>query len=303
MRLADADRRAMLRRWSQPPSPAEMQRLERAERMVRSAVAAHPAFADVDISVEAKGSYANNTNVRHDSDVDIKVELHDPYVHAFEPKLNFMARQLRNDYQGPWTAGHLRDEVGTALAAAFDDVDAGHNVAFYVPEVAGSRPSTDVVPCYTFRQYQNTACTQWDEGSIVYTRDGGKIVNWPRQQLINGRDKNARTNHRYKFVVRALKAVENDLAGLGEIDALPSYLMECLTYNVPDQVLTGDTLDEAFCGAIAHLRGRLNAFWGDWREMREPNEMKRVFQDGQKWKVQDARQLLEAAWSHLAYGS
>ncbi|MDT0468345.1 nucleotidyltransferase family protein [Streptomyces gibsoniae] len=292
----------MLQKWILPPSPAETERLERAERMVRTAISSHPAFAGLDVSVGAKGSYANNTNVRYDSDVDIKVQLNDPYVHAYGPALNFWAWRLRNDYCGPWTPGHLRDELALALKAAFGDIDASRNVAFYVPEVAGSRPSIDVVPCFAFRQYRNADCTQWDEGSIVYTRDGGKIVNWPAQQLDNGRDKNRRTNRRYKFAVRALKAVENDLTRLGHLDALPSYFMECLIYNVPDQVLVSDSLDAAFRSSLVHLRKDVHAFWGNWRAMWEPNEMKKVFQDGQKWKIQDARDLLEAAWHYLNYG-
>lgn len=34
----------------------------------------------------------------------------------------------------------------------------------------------------------------------------------------------------------------------------------------------------------------------------EPNEIKKLFQSGQKWKIDDARQLLKAAWHYLNYG-
>ncbi|RAG81979.1 nucleotidyltransferase [Streptacidiphilus pinicola] len=301
--MSDADRAALLRRAVAPPSDAETERLERAERMIRSAVRGHTAFAGLDLSVEAKGSYANNTNVRYDSDVDIKVQLNDRVVHAYHPKLSHWSWRLNNHYRGPWTATRLRQELGAALNTAFGAIDATRNVAFYIPEVAGSRPSADVVPCFAYRQYRDANASQWDEGSIVHTRDGGNIVNWPAQQLVNGRDKNKRTNRRYKFAVRALKYVENDLARRGVINELPSYFMECLIYNVPDAVLMGDSLDASFRGAIAHLRGEVHMIWGNWRGMLEPNEMKKVFQDGQKWKIRDARQLLDAAWHHLNYGS
>jgi hypothetical protein len=302
VQLAQIDRRAMLQRWIAPPTDAEAGRLQRAERMVRGAVSRHASFTGVDYTVEAKGSFANNTNVRYDSDVDIKVQVNEPYYHDYHPKLNFLSWRLKTKSSGLWTPDYLREQVGLALQAAFGNINKSHNVAFYVPEVAGSRPSTDVVPCFAYHQYRDWNCTQRDEGSLVYTRDGSKIINWPHQQLVNGRAKNVRTNRRYKFAVRALKAVENDLAEAGIIGALPSYFMECLVYNVPDQVLLVDSLDAAFHGALSHLREAVDWWFGNPRKLVEPNEIKKVFQDGQKWKVQDARQLLEAAWHYLSYG-
>lgn len=58
-------------------------------------------------------------------------------------------------------------------------------------------------------------------------------MNWPQQQLKNGRSLNTQTNHRYKKYVRALKNAESFLAAAGTIDELPSYFMECLVFNVP----------------------------------------------------------------------
>jgi len=75
MQLSPEERIAKLARWKNPPSVAEEQRLERALRMVTRAVQQHPQFAGLGLSVEAKGSWANNTNVSSDSDVDIKVEF------------------------------------------------------------------------------------------------------------------------------------------------------------------------------------------------------------------------------------
>src|SRR4051794_20755929 len=63
--------------WRGPSSQTEQEKQERAERMVRQAVSAHPAFDGYTMKVYAKGSYANNTNVRSDSDVDIAVRCTD----------------------------------------------------------------------------------------------------------------------------------------------------------------------------------------------------------------------------------
>ncbi|MEV8543197.1 hypothetical protein [Streptomyces sp. NPDC051572] len=303
MQLSPDERIAKLTRWKNPPSAAEEQRLERARRMVTRAVQQHPPFANLGLSVEPKGSWANNTNVSSDSDVDIKVEFTQrTYQSSSASGMNFWELALPpNGYKGPWTPEAFRQELGVALKGVSSAVDATHNVAFYVPDVPGSRPSTDVVPCFTYLRQPG-----WNrpaaQGTVVFTKDGKHIVNWSHQQLINGREKNKRTNHRYKFAVRALKAIENDLVQLGEIEDLPSYFMECLIYNVPDSVLTSDSLDTAFEGALAHLRQQCSFWWGNTDALVEPNEIKKLFQSGQKWEPADARQLLDAAWHYLNYG-
>ncbi|MBE8471598.1 nucleotidyltransferase family protein [Streptomyces justiciae] len=305
MQLSPEQRFAKLARWTNPPSEAEEQRLERARRMVTRAVQQHPRFAGLKLSVDAKGSWANNTNVRSESDVDIKVEFTQRAYHGVSASgMTFWElAQQRNSYNGPgpWTPEEFREELGVALKAVSSAVDATHNVAFYVPDVPGSRPSTDVVPCFTYL-HQPGWSRPTAQGTVVFTRDGKHIVNWSHQQLVNGREKNKRTGHRYKFAVRALKAVENDLVRLGEINDLPSYFMECLIYNVPDAVLKAGSLDTAFEGALTHLRQQVHFWWGDPNALIEPNEIKKLFQSGQKWKIDDARQLLNAAWHYLNYG-
>ena len=53
-----------LGRWTKPSSDTEKDKQERTERMVRKAISDHPEFHDCNLTVYAKGSYPNNTNVR-----------------------------------------------------------------------------------------------------------------------------------------------------------------------------------------------------------------------------------------------
>ena len=75
--MKDSDREAILSAWIKPSSSDEVLQQERAQRMVDQAVTASNEFARVSKKIYAKGSYANNTNVRQDSDVDIVVECHE----------------------------------------------------------------------------------------------------------------------------------------------------------------------------------------------------------------------------------
>lgn len=65
--------------WTGPSSPTEQDKQERTERMIREAIDEHDGFDGYrsDFSIYTKGSYANNTNVKSDSDVDIVVECTD----------------------------------------------------------------------------------------------------------------------------------------------------------------------------------------------------------------------------------
>ena len=103
--------------------------------------------------------------------------------------------------------------------------------------------------CTTIRNSRSSR-----RGSCVWPKTGlTKIVNWPDQQLANGRAKNQRTGQRYKNYVRALKNAENVLVKAGTIKAKPSYLMECLVWNVADSTLKSGTLDVGFRATLVEL--------------------------------------------------
>lgn len=136
-------------------------------------------------------------------------------------------------------------------------VDATGSIALVVKEQPGSRPSADVVPSFEYRLYWTADRTRSDEGSAVFSRQGKKIVNWPAQQLENGRRKNDATGRRYKNFVRVLKNAENYLVKSGTFSEKPSYLMECLVWNVPDTTLTLGDVDDAFRSTLQWLWGSL----------------------------------------------
>jgi hypothetical protein len=296
--LTVTQRLALINKWRNPPGPSEQLRLERAERMVKEAVSQHEPFRGLNITVAAKGSYPNKTNVRGDSDVDIMVKLNDPF-HTDGVAPWWFGEQAD---EGTWTRTKLREEVHVALTSHFGWVDPAHNIAFYVPEVANSRPSIDVVPCFKWVTHDFSAPEGQYVGSAVYGRDGQRVINWPELQLANGRSKNTSTNRRYKFVVRVLKNVENDLAAAGVIKALPSYFSECLIYNVPNLVLLADDFDDAVRASLQEVYRQLTRTWFGSQRMAEPNGIKKVFGEGQKWNEKDARELVEGAWHYLGYG-
>src|SRR6476646_4492905 len=59
--------------WGAPPGSTEQTKCENAERAVKKAIDATAKLNTKSIEVFVQGSYANRTNVRQDSDVDICV--------------------------------------------------------------------------------------------------------------------------------------------------------------------------------------------------------------------------------------
>lgn len=301
--MTSTEREDQLAKWVKPSSDNEVERQERALRMVQDAIAESDELEGVNPKIYAKGSYANNTNVRMDSDVDIVVECHKlfywdyaSYVTPPNPALAY------SPYKGKWTPSVWRKAVVDALVAKFGaaDVDATGNVAITVKEKPGSRPSIDVVPSFHYRMYTKPDKLAYHDGSCVFPREGKKIVNWPDQQLRNGRAKNDRTGKRYKDFVRVLKNAENQLVIDGAIDELASYLMECLVWNVDDTTLKMGSRDEAFRATLVELWQGLKdeKIYKEWEE---PNRLKYMFRGKKKWTDEEARQLVLETWKMLGY--
>jgi hypothetical protein len=85
---------------------------------------------------------------------------------------------------------------------------------------------------------------------------------------------------------------------------LPSYFMECLTYNCPDDAFRSSTWTEVVRALLIHI---WNGLQGDtepateserWLEV---NECFFLFHSGQKWVRADGREFAQAAWNHLGF--
>src|SRR5690242_5552675 len=77
------DWEAWLRAAAEPPSNNEDDKRERTENQIRAALANCDAVKGRPYIVYAKGSYANNTNVRLNYDVDIAVEYRGFFYNDF----------------------------------------------------------------------------------------------------------------------------------------------------------------------------------------------------------------------------
>jgi hypothetical protein len=288
-----------LARWTAPSSETEQEKQERTERMVREAIEAHPAFAACRLDVYAKGSYANNTNVRADSDVDIAVECTDVlYWEEARPGIH----DPGPSYTGGWTPPKLRAELESALSAYFKgQVDASGSTAIAVHS-GSARVDADVVPCFSYVYYPDVALER--RGTKIFTKSGRQIVNYPLQQLENGRAKNRRTGYAFKKAVRILKRIENALAASTGHAELPSYFVECLVYNCPDHVVQLPTWTATLRAILVHLWEGLEGPEPTVEEQRwlEVNEYFFLFHPAQPWSREMGRRFANDAWNFMGLG-
>jgi hypothetical protein len=285
--------------WTGPSSATEQDKQDRTERMIRDAINDHEPFQTLSRKVYAKGSYANNTNVRSDSDVDIAVECGN--VIHFDPHEPGVAPPSTS-YTGEWTPSKLRSELVTALRAKFGAaVDASGSTAIQVHS-STARVEADVVPCFEYHYYFSP--TSFREGAKVFKTDGTSVVNYSALQLTNGRAKNTRTNQAFKKTVRILKRLENVMVDNGYHREVPSFFVECLVYNCSDQILTRSSWTAVVQGVLSHVYNAMEGAEpsdanGRWVEV---NEAKYLFSGAQKWTRKDARDFAYAGWNYLGLG-
>lgn len=287
--------------WTGPSSSTEQDKQDRTDRMITEAVENHDAFDGCSLSIYPKGSYANQTNVRADSDVDIVVQCHEAVY--WEEESPGAHKNKTSGYNGIWTPEKLRNELVKALEAKFaDQVDATGSTSIEIRS-SSARVDADVIPCFDYRYYWNSGSTR--DGTKVFKREGGSLLNYPAQHLAQGKAKDGRTNGSFKKAVRIMKRVENLMVQNDVHREVPSYFVECLVYNCPDAVLNRSTWMDTIKGLIVHTWDELQGEEPDETSKRwvEVNECKYLFHSTQKWTRKDGRDFAKAAWNYLDLAS
>jgi hypothetical protein len=249
--------------WSNPGGTDNSQR---AHTSVRNALEALDSpIRDRDFEIFLQGSYKNSTNIRADSDVDLVVQLNEVfYKDLSRLPADQQAKQVR-DYAvygpGRHNAQDWRRDVEAALRTKFGNaLKQGNGKAFHLVTGPGNM-TADVLPAVLFKNYTFFAATnneRFQEGLEFADPAGNYIVNYPKIHIKNGEAKNSQQQARghYKPAVRMFKNARNravERSFLRDGDA-PSYFIECLLYNVPNECFTAG-MQETYAAVVNHLSG------------------------------------------------
>lgn len=290
--------------WAQPPSDAEQQRSENAIRAVRKALDADKKVSSI-TKVYVQGSYRNRVNVREDSDVDLGVLYTGGSFFADYPE--GMTREDFGNTASDYSYSEFKNDVGRALTRHFGTAVKRGDKAFDIHENT-NRIDADVVPVLIHRRYRsdhNFIC------GVQFNPDsGGIIINWPErlfdnrywphQHYDNGVAKNAATDRFYKGAVRIVKRLRNamDRDGIAAAGPVYGFFIECLVWNVPNEVFLYPTWDKTIQGVLGHLWFNTadDERCNDWGEV---SELKYLFRGSPVTKRQQAHALIDQMWSYV----
>lgn len=198
-----------------------------------------------------QGSYKNDTNLGGESDVDVVVRLN----HRLRPRVaKLSGQQLQEDashqaaYQG-WKS--FRNHTLKAMRAKFGNAAKSDRKTL---KVLKGRIPADADLVVTLRH---------GEGIAFYLPDERRwVVSFPQQHHARGVRKERAASNRFKRTIRMFKAARNRLVETKALtkDDAPSYFIECLLYNVPEN-LFAPKLAPTYTGIVDWLRTvKLNDF-------------------------------------------
>lgn len=182
-----------------------------------------------------QGSYHNTTHVKDNSDIDVVVvnkaltinnTIYGPYG-----DINSLQNFKRGLFYYIQNSNNFNFKLGNKTIKYEGNIN-------YVP--------ADIVPCAYYKGSQLGAPV----GTILYDTNLGKyFVNYPKQHYDNGKLKSSLTNENFKKTVRMFKNARNYAVKkniLSSENIAPSYFLECLIYNVPNNAFKGNESDIFF---------------------------------------------------------
>jgi hypothetical protein len=290
-----------LKSWSERPSNAEQDRIDRTERLIKEALNKSSDIQVQNARVFAKGSVRMRTNIRQTSDIDICVEARSVF-YADYPEGK--SRESYGHSSSDYTFATFRHSIEKALTDEFGSsaVDISGNKAIRInADVSGSRIDADVVAAFEHRRY-NSNNGNYHQGIELRPKDNTskRIINWPEQNYRNSLDKHESTYRRYRKMVRIIKRLKDAMkdAGYDVEKGGESFLVESLLWNVPEVLYGNPTYYQDLVGIFEYLIKML-ADQSSVEEWGEVNELKYLFRDSQKWTRQEALDFIASAYWYL----
>lgn len=292
---------SQLSSWCNPASTTEEEKINNSINMIKDAIKRDENCRDLEIDIFVQGSYANNTNVKQRSDVDVCIMNKEPFF------TNYPEGLKASDY-GFTSGGMSYDDYKKMVVKALKNKFGENNVVIGNKSVKIKSNTyhveADAVIAYMLRDYASINSRNplnYVEGIRYYASYGGSVTNYPKEHIKNGTQKNINTNYYYKKLVRILKRVRNQMVEERKVDGdiITSFLIECLVWNVPNNIITGSyTWTERVKKSIIHLYNEIkenkHIEWG------EVSERLYLFKC-RKWSDSDVLQFLIEIWNYMGY--
>lgn len=200
-------------------------------------------YSGKNFKVFLQGSYGNDTNIYAESDVDIVIRLDD----CLQSDLTRLTDEEKAAYKSAfsdatYTHVDFNQDVLSTLTKQYGSAVTAGDKAIAI-DASGSRRKADVIVAIQFRRYfkfRSSSNSEYVEGICFWNGKGERIANYPQQHSANLTSKHQASSEWMKPMVRVLKNMRSRMVDDGLIKAgvAPSYYIEGLLYNVPNNKLT-----------------------------------------------------------------
>jgi hypothetical protein len=193
-----------------------------------------------------QGSYGNDTNVWADSDVDIVLKHNGAFYYDISEMTPKEQQAFNAVFSSDAAYGYpqFKSDGEAWIKRLYNGVQL-RKKAVFVPG-NNSRRNADVLVCQQFRRYYSygLGVDGYHEG-IAFFSGGKRIENFPKQHTENCTAKHQATKGNFKPMVRVFKNMRNSIIEKGMLadGVAPSYFIEGMLSNVPNEKFTGDYQD------------------------------------------------------------
>jgi hypothetical protein len=216
--------------------------------------AAGTPYAGKNYEIFLQGSYGNDTNIRTESDVDIVIQLNAEFYYDLDKLKDDDKQKFRSAFSdGVYPYADFKRDVSNVLTARYGTEARQGTKAITVIQ-NGNRRKSDVIVATSFRDYSKfngSADEQHRLGMCFFNAAGERIVNYPKIHSANLTKKHQAADTNFKPMVRVIKNIRSRLLAEGRFgpNVAPSYYLEGLLYNVPNDRFVGSYQD-MFLGAM-----------------------------------------------------
>lgn len=200
-------------------------------------------YAAKNFKVFLQGSYANDTNIYAESDVDIVIRLDDCFYSDLESLSDGEKTACKQAFSdATYTHADFKRDVLKVLEEQYGPAVKAGDKAIAI-DANGSRRKSDVIVATQFRRYfkfRSASDTEYIEGICFFSADGERIANYPKQHSANLTAKHQASSKWLKPMARVFKNMRGRMVenGLIRSSIASSYYIEGLLYNVPTEKLT-----------------------------------------------------------------
>lgn len=207
-------------------------------------------ISNSDYEVYLQGSYANSTNIKEDSDVDVIVELKSlVFSYDVDDLTSEEKKEFHSTYPNPskYKFEDFKRDVYNSLAIYFNNVEYSEKCL----KIPGNtlRVNADIVPCFEHRKYEKFTYLTRNKFipgiKFFNTNTQEKIINFPKKHIENCEAKNVDTEGNFKGTIRIFKHLNKELKekNLVKDGEAPSYFIENMLYNCSPQVFNNSYTD------------------------------------------------------------